>query len=127
MQRRQSWSTKHTHSFPNDVGSMCCAAPLHFTIKLNLTPEALQIHKMTGTLLGQEKSAQNTATAKRHFHMFKNITPGCQIVFVRTEPLVQNYDRNQRLVLVFCKYLASPFMQFLIYLFIFLKNCNTVL
>lgn len=42
---------------------------------------------MTGVLLGQENSAQNTATAKTHFYMFKNITEGCQIIFIRTKCL----------------------------------------
>ncbi len=40
---------------------------------------------MTDVLPGQEKSAQNTATAKTHFYMFKNITDGCQIIFIRTK------------------------------------------
>lgn len=50
-------------------------------------PEALQIHKMTGMLLGQENSAQNTVTAKTHFYMFKNITEGSQIIFIRIKQL----------------------------------------
>lgn len=37
--------------------------------------------------LGQEKSAQNTATAKTHFYVFRNITEGCQIIFITTKSL----------------------------------------
>lgn len=65
---------------------MSCVARHYFILKANLIQE-LYKSTMTGVLLGQEKLTRNTAIAKTHFYMFKNITDGCQIIFIRTKCL----------------------------------------
>ena len=67
--------------------SMSCVACHYFTLKANLAQKLYKSTKWTACCWGQEKSAQNTATAKTHFYTLKNITRGCQIIFRRTKRL----------------------------------------
>lgn len=65
---------------------MSCIAHHYFVRKANLI-QKLYKSTTTGVVLGQEKLTQNAAVAKTHFYMFKNITDGCQIIFIRTKCL----------------------------------------
>lgn len=100
-------------NFPTDVESMRCVACLYFALRADPNQKLCKIHKMTGELLGQEKSAQNTATAKTHFYMFKYITEGCQITFVRTKATVQNPWQKPKAALVFLNYLVLSHLCYL--------------
>lgn len=75
MWRRHTWSIRHRHSFATDGDSET------FLSWSFMNP------KWPVCWWARKNRLKNTAIAKTHFYMFKNITDGCQIIFSRTKCL----------------------------------------